>query len=116
MENVEDLFAEWLQQSIFNLEQFSHITVDREFVSESGEISSEWLDTFGVSSWKDYSYTCQECKKTFKSLRSMMNHLIESCGKKTKICCKICDRQCSAMNSYINHVITAHDFQHLSFW
>lgn len=118
MQNVKELYAEHLTKSVFELEAFSHITVDRDQVSEDGVIAKEWLEQYEVVTWKDFKFTCHFCKLEFTSLMTFLLHLREE--KKVKIDCHLCQnkrsqRSYSSLNAYINHVVRNHEMEHLSY-
>jgi DNA-directed RNA polymerase subunit RPC12/RpoP len=111
------LFEEPLKRPFSENESHAHITVDMTNVSAVGEISAAWLASFGVATWMDIVYKCLHCKKAggIKSLIALLNHRKNESLEKIKIQCTDCDRQYSALNSYINHVTKIHH-EHLSFW
>lgn len=118
MNQIGALYADEMKKSFFDLQLYSHITVEREFVAEDGEISNEWLTRFAVSTWKDFTLTCYFCKANCKSVKAILQHLKEIHGGKVKLSCHVCkdaQRVFSSLNAYINHFVKVHDLEHLSY-
>ncbi|CRK92399.1 CLUMA_CG005961, isoform A [Clunio marinus] len=105
-----DLFGSLIKTSVDGYELCTHITVPKEYVSLRGEISAEWLKEYHVVNWIDFSFKCQHCDLTIKSLNLYWKHLKDNEVEKIKIkCCEEdCNKQYSALNSYINHAIKIH--------
>lgn len=102
-----------MKQSLLDLEDFSHVSVGREDLSEDGEISKNWLSQYDIKMWKDFTYSCEKCGKTFKSLTLLLQHIKNVC-QTNKILCNFCTKPFSSLGAYINHIAhNKHGLDHL---
>lgn len=116
--NIKELFAEELafKDPRLDLQAYSHINVDIEHVNDDGEISSEYLKTFGGTKlWTEFTYKCNHCDDDFTGLIAYMDHMRDAGIKSFKVRCveKTCVREYAALYSYINH--SAEHHEHLMF-
>lgn len=98
------------------MENYSHIRVDQEYLTENGELCPDWLQAFdGTMKWTDFVYTCSHCNTEIVGLFAYMEHMREAGVKSFKIHCgeKPCAREFAALYSYINHLADHHE--HLRF-
>lgn len=112
IENVADIYSEFMKQPLLELEEKTHISVEREHLSEAGEISKDWLSEYEIKTWKDFTYSCVNCKKTVKSLQKMLQHCKTSC-RINKMLCNLCEKTFSTLHAYVNHVVRKHEMEHL---
>lgn len=124
MQHVRKLYESSLSQDSFSLEEYAHITVDREHVSDDGQIDPVWLDQYDVQTWNDFSYNCYFCSETIFSLKNLLIHFSGNCkqaaGGKIKFGCHTCPIDArrppfSSLNAYINHATRHHQLEHLAY-
>lgn len=110
IEQLMKLYQSLIQQPLTGSETYSHITIDINLLSSSGEIPKEWLDDYKVKTWTTLEFNCGHCKRKIKSLSALIRHIKEVCYTKTKIQCaeRGCDRGYLVLNSYVNHVVKSH--------
>lgn len=116
VQNVQDIYSYWIKKPFLDLCDCTHVDVDRKCVSQSGEISGEWLKNFNVKTWKDFTYTCHHCAEQFKSLSLILLHQKRSfeCHN-SKLSCNICSHLFLTLAAYINHMIRYHKSRHLMY-
>lgn len=122
MEHIKKLYNSSLcKEDSFLLEEYAHITVDRANVSDEGQISLSWLNQYDVQTWNDFDYKCFFCSETFRSLKTLLNHLkdCKAAAGKTKFHCHTCPTNVrtpfSSLNAYINHATRHHELEHLAY-
>lgn len=99
-----------------DLNSYSHIRVDSNYVLENGQVSDEFLQNYQeTKKWTDFWYHCDHCNEDIKGLIAYMNHKRDAGIKSYKIMCseEDCSRQFLALYSYINHCVSHHE--HLAF-
>lgn len=101
---------------VFDLDHFSHISVEYGHVADDGEVNRNWLRSFGAENdtWMHFVYNCTHCSQLFKSFSALLHHLMPMPKALFKIKCPQCNQISKATNSYINHSAKNH-FAHLAF-
>lgn len=122
MEHIRKLYENSLSISdSFSLEEFAHITVDRDHVSEEGQIDALWLNQYDVQTWNDFAFKCFFCSERCLSLKKLLEHTkwCKVSGGKIKFGCHSCPIDSrppfASLNAYINHATRYHELEHLAY-
>lgn len=101
---------------MFELDHYSHVSVEHDCVAGDGEVARDWLRNFGAENdtWMQFNYHCTHCEEPFQSFIALLNHFKLMPFIRLKIKCPHCEKTFSATNSYINHAVKTH-FEHLAF-
>ncbi len=57
----------------------------------------------------DFPFKCDKCKVTYKHKESLVRHIKDECGVKSRVKCTICFQQLAKKDSLRQHMMTKHN-------